>query len=118
MKHLSHILGFVAVICLAFSCAKIEQTGDVVADKQISYNVISQKQSVKSTTYPTNTPFISYAWLLPTGKSWDNEIDRISAQTYINKATIQHQDGRWYQVVTADGVQGYVSSTYVEIINE
>ena len=31
---------------------------------------------------------------------------------------IIHQDGKWYQVVTADGVQGYVSSTYVEIINE
>ena len=31
---------------------------------------------------------------------------------------IIHQDGRWYQVVTADGVQGYVSSTYVEMINE
>ena len=31
---------------------------------------------------------------------------------------IIHQDGVWYQVVTADGVQGYVSSTYVEMINE
>ena len=31
---------------------------------------------------------------------------------------IVRQDGKWYQVVTADGVQGYVSSTYVEIINE
>ena len=31
---------------------------------------------------------------------------------------IIHQDGVWYQVITTDGVQGYVSSTYVEIINE
>ena len=31
---------------------------------------------------------------------------------------IIHQDGAWYQVITTDGVQGYVSSTYVEIINE
>ena len=31
---------------------------------------------------------------------------------------IIHQDGKWYQVVTADGVQGYVSSTYVEVVKE
>lgn len=27
------------------------------------------------------------------------------------------QNGVWYQVVTSDGVQGYVSATYIEVIN-
>ena len=26
------------------------------------------------------------------------------------------QDGRWYQIVTANGLEGYVSSTYIEVV--
>ncbi len=45
--------------------------------------------------------------------------DNVIGQAYKDELLeIIHQDGVWYQVITADGVQGYVSSTYVEIINE
>ncbi|MFR6291831.1 MAG: SH3 domain-containing protein [Peptococcaceae bacterium] len=30
---------------------------------------------------------------------------------------IVSQDGAWYQIITSDGTQGYVSATYVEVVN-
>ena len=33
-----------------------------------------------------------------------------------DKLEIIGQDGVWYQIITANGLQGYVSSTYVEIV--
>ena len=50
----------------------------------------------------------------------DNSIgDNVIGQAYKDELLeIIQQDGVWYQVVTMDGVQGYVSSTYVEIITE
>lgn len=98
MKHLSHILGFVAVICLAFSCAKIEQTGDVVADKQIRYDVVQDRSAVTKAAgvYPTGQSFASYAWYLPDGKNWAD--DKADAQLYINRAEVSYDNANnsWY----------------------
>ena len=45
--------------------------------------------------------------------------DNVIGQAYKDELLeIVQQDGQWYRIVTADGVQGYVSATYVEIINE
>lgn len=30
---------------------------------------------------------------------------------------IVSQDDAWYQIITSDGTQGYVSATYVEVVN-
>jgi hypothetical protein len=98
MKYLSHILGFVAVICLAFSCAKIEQTGDVVADKQIRYDVVQDRSAVTKAAgvYPTGQSFASYAWYLPDGKNWAD--DKADAQLYINRAEVSYDNANnsWY----------------------
>ena len=43
--------------------------------------------------------------------------DNVIGQAYKDEMLeIIQQDGVWYQIITADGVQGYVSSTYVEIV--
>ena len=76
------------------SCTKFEQGGALGDKAQVSYNVITQKQSVKSSAYPTATPFVSYAWYLPDGKNWTN--NRADAQMYINKANISYQNSMWY----------------------
>jgi hypothetical protein len=98
MKHLSHILGFVAVICLAFSCAKIEQTGDVVADKQIRYDVVQDRSAVTKAAgvYTTGQSFASNAWYLPDGKNWAD--DKADAQLYINRAEVSYDNANnsWY----------------------
>ena len=98
MKHLSHILGFVAVICLVFSCAKIEQTGDIVADKQICYDVVQDRSAVTKAAgvYPTGQSFASYAWYLPDGKNWAD--DKADAQLYINRAEVSYDNANnsWY----------------------
>ena len=45
--------------------------------------------------------------------------DNVIGQAYKDELLeIVQQDGQWYRIVTANGVQGYVSATYVEIINE
>lgn len=45
--------------------------------------------------------------------------DNVIAQVYKDELLeIISQDDVWYQVVTANGLTGYVSSTYVEIVNE
>ena len=45
--------------------------------------------------------------------------DNVIGQAYKDELLeIVQQDGKWYRIVTANGVQGYVSATYVEIINE
>ena len=68
---------------------------------RISYNVVSPKPSVKSSDYPEDTPFVSYAWYLPNGKSWQTEADRAASQAYISKATISYQDSKWYDSSTS-----------------
>lgn len=93
------IITLILTIGALASCAKFEQGGGA-DDIRISYNVIRNKPSAKSSVYPIDVPFASYAWQLTAGKSWDNEADRADAQVYINKAIIQHQGGRWYDLST------------------
>ena len=45
--------------------------------------------------------------------------DNVIGQAYKDELVeIIHQDGVWYQIITVDGLQGYVSSTYIEVVNE
>ena len=44
--------------------------------------------------------------------------DNVIGQVYKDELVdIIAQDGTWYQIVTADGLKGYVSATYVEIVS-
>ena len=98
MKHLSHILGLIAVLCLTISCTRIEQTGDSMADKQIRYDVVQDRSAVTKAAgvYPTGQSFASYAWYLPDGKNWAD--DKADAQFYINEAEISYDgtSNSWY----------------------
>ena len=98
MKHLSHILGLIAVFCLTISCTKIEQAGDSMADKQIRYDVVQDRSAVTKAAgvYPTGQSFASYAWYLPDGKNWAD--DKADAQLYINRAEVSYDNANnsWY----------------------
>jgi len=98
MKHLSHILGLIAVFCLTISCTRIEQTGDSMADKQIRYDVVQDRSAVTKAAgvYPTGQSFASYAWYLPDGKNWAD--DKADAQLYINRAEVSYDNANnsWY----------------------
>ena len=103
MKHLSHILGLIAVFCLTISCTKIEQAGDSMADKQIRYDVVQDRSAVTKAAgvYPTGQSFASYAWYLPNGKNWAD--DKADAQLYINRAEISYDNvnNSWYDQTTS-----------------
>lgn len=95
------IAALILAIGVVTSCTKFEQEGDTIDNIRISYNVVSPKPSVKSSDYPEDTPFVSYAWYLPNGKSWQTEADRAASQAYISKATISFQDSKWYDSSTS-----------------
>ena len=45
--------------------------------------------------------------------------DNVIGQAYKDELVeIINQDGVWYQIITADGLKGYVSSTYIEIVKK
>lgn len=95
------IAALILAIGVVSSCTKFEQEGDMTDNIRVSYNVVSPKPSVKSSAYPEGTPFVSYAWYLPNGQSWQTAADRASSQAYISKATISFQDGKWYDNSTS-----------------
>ena len=95
------IAALILAIGVVTSCTKFEQAGDTTDNIRISYNVVSPKPSVKSSAYPTSTPFVSYAWYLPNGKSWQTKADRDASQAYISSAEISYQDGKWYDSSTS-----------------
>lgn len=95
------IAALILAIGVVTSCTKFEQAGDTTDNIRISYNVVSPKPSAKSSAYPEGTPFISYAWYLPNGKSWQTAADRAASQAYISKATISFQDSKWYDNSTS-----------------
>ena len=98
MKHLSYILGVVAMLSLMSSCTKIERKDVSVEDMQICYDVIQDRSAVTKAAgvYPTGESFASYAWYLPDGMDWNSYRDY--AELYIDKAEISYNSSRnsWY----------------------
>ena len=98
MKYLSHIFSLVAVICLTFSCAKIEQTGGGMDKKLIRYDVVQDRSSATKAAgaYPSGETFAAYAWYLPEGMKWST--DKADAQLYINEAQVSYDgiSNSWY----------------------
>lgn len=89
-KDLKYLLAVAAALLCA--CSKNEQAG--VPQHLICYDVVQLRGTKAAETYPTNRPFISYAFMLPGGKTWaDNKAE---AQTYIAGATVSYNGGLWY----------------------
>lgn len=86
------------MLSLMPSCAKIERKDDGVEDRRICYDVIQDRSAVTKAAgvYPTGQSFASYAWYLPDGKNWAD--DMADAQLYINRAEISYDNANnsWY----------------------
>ena len=87
-----------ALFCMLASCAKIEQGGGRIQDRQICYDVVQDRSAVTKAAgvYPTGQSFASYAWYLPDGKNWAD--DKADAQLYINRAEVSYDNANnsWY----------------------
>ena len=87
----------VAVLAAALtSCVSNEVAQPVPEDIPITYSVLQKSMATRSavtgTTYPQNVPFGSFAYYLPSGKTWrDNKSE---AQLYINNNKVAYdKDG-------------------------
>ncbi len=79
----------------AASCTRIEKADG--PQSRICYDVVQLHGTKTAKEYPTDRPFISWAFILPKGKSWTNETDRKSAsQVYIAGATVKFDGSHWY----------------------
>lgn len=85
-------LPIVAAAVMLGACSKIEQAE--APHTRICYNVVQLHGTKADPTYPTDRPFISYAFMMPEGTTWKN--DRTSAQPYISGATISFDGTHWY----------------------
>lgn len=98
MKTRSYISLIALLAGMAVSCAKIEQGNGRVEDRRICYDVIQDRtsQTKAAGVYPTGQSFASYAWYLPDGKNWAD--DMADAQLYINRAKISFDNANnsWY----------------------
>jgi len=86
-----------AVLAAALtSCVSNEVTQPVSEDIPITYSVLQKsmatRTAVTGTTYPQGVPFGSFAYYLPSGKTWrDNKSE---AQLYINNNKVEYdKDG-------------------------
>ena len=88
-------LPIVAAAVMLGACSKIEQAE--APHTRICYNVVQLHGTKADPTYPTDRPFISYAFMMPEGEKWEDEGKRNSyAQPYISGATISFDGMHWY----------------------
>ena len=57
----------------AASCTRIEKADE--PQSRICYDVVQLHGTKTAEAYPTDRPFISWAFILPKGKSWTNYND-------------------------------------------
>ena len=92
--------GLVAAAMLsltAASCTRIEKADG--PQSRICYDVVQLHGTKAAEAYPTDRPFISWAFILPKGKSWTNYNDRTKeSQVYIAGAKVQFDGStnHWY----------------------
>lgn len=87
-------LPVVAAAVMLGACSKIEQAE--APHTRICYNVVQLHGTKADTpTYPEDRPFISYAFMMPEGTTWEDDRDSY-AQPYISGATISFDGTHWY----------------------
>lgn len=87
----------VLAAALSMSCTKNEVQGTGSdAPKEISFNIIPVKTGTKAatfSTFPSDEPFGTVAWFLPSGKSWRNNSSE--AEDYVPSEKITCQSSVW-----------------------
>lgn len=83
--------------CAFIGCTKNEVKSISDNPQAVRFLPLNGKHSTKvmvdGTTYPTNLPFGTLAYYLPSGKNWnDNKAD---ATLYIPKSEVVHDNGKW-----------------------
>ena len=90
-KKLTYLL--VATAAVLGACSRIDQAE--LPQLRISYDVVQLRDTRAAGVYPKDRPFVSYAFLLPQGRTWaDNRAT--DAAEYISGATVSFDGAHWY----------------------
>ena len=88
--------GLVAAAMLsltAASCTRIEKADG--PQSRICYDVVQLHGTKTAKEYPTDRPFISWAFIIPNGKTWKDDRESY-IQVYIAGAKVQFDGTHWY----------------------
>lgn len=106
------ITAFAGVLLSVSSCVKVETDRDAMPASVISFEVVDNgvkspvhEGSRTKAPFPGNKSFISSAFLLPEGQSWDgtdagNRPYKENALTYIDRAVISYDGSVWKDETT------------------
>ena len=78
---------FATAVCAALAACTKNEVKPVEIDQEITYQTITTKAA---SSFASDRHFTSYAYMLPSGKTWDTEHD--SGSKYISDADIYYHD--------------------------
>lgn len=94
MRRLLHIIYILMLTALSAGCAKIEQSMDEASNHLIGYEVV-ENQPVTKAVFPTDQTFMSTAYELASGSTWD--ANSVQATQYFNplQEEVKYQGTYW-----------------------
>lgn len=94
MRRLLHIIYILMLTALSAGCAKIEQSMDEASNHLIGYEVV-ENQPVTKAVFPTDQTFMSTAYRLTSGMTWD--ANSVQAEQHFNtlQEEVKYQGTYW-----------------------
>lgn len=94
MRRLLHIIYILMLTALSAGCAKIEQSMDEASNHLIGYEVV-ENQPVTKAVFPTDQTFMSTAYKLTSGRTWD--ANSVQATQHFNtlQEEVKYQGTYW-----------------------
>ena len=94
MRRLLHIIYILMLTALSAGCAKIEQSMDEASNHLIGYEVV-ENQPVTKAAFPTDQTFMSTAYKLTSGRTWDANSDKATQHFNYLQEEVKYQGTYW-----------------------
>lgn len=94
MRGLLHIIYILMLTALCAGCAKIEQSMDEASNHLIGYEVV-ENQPVTKAVFPTDQTFMSTAYKLTSGRTWDANSDQATKHFNTLQEEVKYQGTYW-----------------------
>ena len=94
MRRLLHIIYILMLTALSAGCAKIEQSMDEASNHLIGYEVV-ENQPVTKAVFPTDQTFMSTAYRLASGRTWDANSAQATQHFNYLQEEVKYQGTYW-----------------------
>lgn len=94
MRRLLHIIYILMLTALSAGCAKIEQSMDEASNHLIGYEVV-ENQPVTKAVFPTDQTFMSTAYKLTSGRTWDANSAQATQHFNYLQEEVKYQGTYW-----------------------